>query len=146
MKSSRNCARPEFQETLIIVVSASVMESDREKSLVAGADAFLPKPVNANDLLHILEARLGVTWISTEAAPAEEVPVDPLIAPPAGDLEMLYNLALRGDMRRIQEKADSLAQTDENYKSFAAKLSRLAEDFETKAVLELIKHSMEEHQ
>ncbi|MBN2117046.1 MAG: hypothetical protein JW730_10760 [Anaerolineales bacterium] len=85
-------------------------------------------------------------WIFTDAAQAEAGPAEPLIATPDGELEVLYDLALRGDMRHIQERVILLAQRDEKYRPFAAKVRRLAEGFETKAVLDLVKYAMEEHE
>src|SRR5205085_2493077 len=37
--------RPELRETRIVAASASVLQADREKSRLAGCDAFLPKPI-----------------------------------------------------------------------------------------------------
>jgi two-component system cell cycle response regulator DivK len=43
----------------VIAVTASAMEHDRERILEAGFDAYVPKPVNIRELLHILEDRLS---------------------------------------------------------------------------------------
>jgi signal transduction histidine kinase len=47
----------------IIVVSASASKADREASLQAGADAFLPKPVDFQMLLHEVQRLLRLDWV-----------------------------------------------------------------------------------
>ncbi len=43
----------------IIAVTAQAMKGDREKCLAAGADGYLPKPVNVDDLLELLNEHLN---------------------------------------------------------------------------------------
>ena len=46
----------------IIAVSAAAGRTDREESLAVGADAFLPKPVNLQELLATIGAKLALQW------------------------------------------------------------------------------------
>jgi PAS domain S-box-containing protein len=46
----------------IIVLSASILESDRAKAFAAGCDAFLSKPLRANDLYDAIAQSLGVQY------------------------------------------------------------------------------------
>src|SRR5207248_441651 len=46
----------------IITVSASALGRDEESSLAAGADAFLPKPVNEHRLLEAIGGLLRIDW------------------------------------------------------------------------------------
>ena len=39
----------------IIAVTAQAMQGDREKCLQAGAEAYIPKPINIDDLLAVLQ-------------------------------------------------------------------------------------------
>lgn len=48
----------------VIVVSASVREQDRARALGAGADAFVPKPIDFPHLLEVLSR-----WVTVETPP-----------------------------------------------------------------------------
>jgi len=54
--------QPAFTRVPIIAVSASASRADRERSLAAGVDAFLHKPIDFNDLLNNIAGLLKLTW------------------------------------------------------------------------------------
>jgi len=54
---------PNLEDVKIIVSSASVFESDQNRSLAVGGDDFLSKPIQADELLRQLERHLGLVWI-----------------------------------------------------------------------------------
>ena len=58
-----------LQDVVIIAVSASAFAQDKQDSLTAGCDAFLPKPVDRTQLLTLLEHHLPLEWVydTTEA-------------------------------------------------------------------------------
>jgi len=56
-------ALPECMNTPVIAISASTFEEDVFRSLAAGADAFLSKPLRIEKLISEIGGRLGVTWI-----------------------------------------------------------------------------------
>ena len=128
-----------FREVPILALSASVSASDSEQSLVAGMNAFLPKPVDADKLLEQMARLLRLEW--TYGATKAEAPSEtgPIIVPPTDEMEVLYRLALLGNMRDIMAQADRLARLDERYRPFANQLSSLAQDYQSKAVLRLVK-------
>jgi CheY-like chemotaxis protein len=49
------------------MVSASASDSDPKLALAAGANSFLPKPVDENKLLEEIERLLKIEWIETKA-------------------------------------------------------------------------------
>ena len=134
---------PAFKDVPIITVSASVSGSDSEKSLQAGANAFLPKPIDADKLLDQISTLLHLEW--SYAPSAAGLPSEPeagaIVAPPAEEMEVLHHLALMGNMREIVKRAENLAQLDERYRPFASQLGSLANAYQSQAVRRLV----EEH-
>lgn len=61
-------AVPAIQSCLIIAVSADVFQGNREKSLAAGCDLFLPKPIDVRELVAILSERLAIQWQMSEGS------------------------------------------------------------------------------
>jgi signal transduction histidine kinase/ActR/RegA family two-component response regulator len=55
----------EFGDTPIIASSAFVFNYDRQQSQDAGCNDFLPKPVQASELLEILQRYLSLEWIES---------------------------------------------------------------------------------
>ena len=53
---------PQLQDVIIIVSSASVFEIDQKKSISAGGNTFLPKPVQFSELLNLLQEYLHLEW------------------------------------------------------------------------------------
>ncbi len=137
--------QPAFEGVFIIAVSASVLEADAEKSRVAGCDAFLPKPVNMDKLLDLLETRLKLTWVYAE--PKEPAAgAAPLLPPPPETLTALYELARQGEILEIQQQALRLEEMDAAYIPFARKLQALAKGFEIEQIKAFVKQFLEEKQ
>jgi signal transduction histidine kinase/ActR/RegA family two-component response regulator len=61
-------ATPSLSATPIVAVSASAMAADSQRCLEAGADAFLPKPIDVPALLNEVRRLLGLEWSDVEAA------------------------------------------------------------------------------
>jgi len=134
---------PEFKDTPIIANSASVFEADQEKSLIAGCNAFLPKPVEEGKLSKLLVEHLKLQWIYKEigletSEESQKAKSAPMIPPSPQELEALYKLAKMGNMRRIKEQATQLEALDQKYQPFANKLQELAKGFKRKQILALI--------
>lgn len=55
-------ANPRLQHLPVIATSASVFNEDREKSMQAGCDDFLAKPIKPKVLFLMLERYLNITW------------------------------------------------------------------------------------
>jgi predicted ATPase/signal transduction histidine kinase/CheY-like chemotaxis protein len=141
---------PELEKVVIIAVSASVFEMDQQKSRVAGCDAFLPKPVETEKLFALLETHLDLEWIYEhehvgENPAASQMATAPLIPPPQEQLEVLYELAMLGRIRDIQEQASHLEQINEKYIPFAHKLRDLAKAFEDEQIVALVEEYLVEN-
>ena len=141
-------ADPLLKNIPLIVVSADILDETREKSRLVGSDAFLSKPVLDRELFAVLESHLNLDWVYAEPRPEAQIEKKisgPLLPPPEDELTVLHKLAQIGNMRDIRIRADHIAALDKKYLPFANKLKRLAEDFEEKAILEMVeKYLVEE--
>jgi hypothetical protein len=128
----------------IIVSSASVFNFDRQQSHDAGANDFLPKPVQSDELFDQLQHYLNLTWIyenSTHPSPPSH-DAD-LIIPPAAELQDLYTAARVGDIRGIEQAAHHIQQLDPAYQPFVHNILTLSADFDDRAILNLVKSHLE---
>jgi CheY-like chemotaxis protein len=128
--------RKDFKDLPIIAISANVFEADKQKSLQAGCNAFLPKPIEEQQLFSVLVEYLDLEWVYEEEQVIEK---ETLIPPPTKNLEKLYELAMMGDMRAIKDFA---MQLDGEYAVFAGKLIELANGFEDEVILSLVEEYM----
>ncbi|MGB0387961.1 MAG: ATP-binding protein [Ardenticatenaceae bacterium] len=122
----------------IIAISASVFEMDQKQSLIAGCDAFLPKPLDESKLLHLILTLLQLEWRYEEIEPAtdatDEPLTSPLIAPPAEELETLHQLAFAGRMSALRRRVAKLEQMDSQYTPFADQIRQFARLFDEEKI------------
>ncbi|EGW22821.1 ATP-binding protein [Methylobacter tundripaludum] len=129
---------PALAQVPIIALSASASNADETKCLQAGANAFLPKPVDQDELLAQMAALMQLEWITvprTELTPNPGELAEMLILPPAAEMQELYRLALTGNMRDILQYAERIAGIDPSYQAFATHLRQLANGYQSKAIL-----------
>ncbi|MEH1907863.1 hybrid sensor histidine kinase/response regulator [Nostoc sp.] len=136
---------PDIADVKIIVSSASVFETDQNRSLEAGGDTFLNKPVQVDELLHQLEFNLGLAWIYQQSeseinslAIISDRPSDKLTPPAPDVLQELLTLASKGNFNAILKLADQLEQTDTNLAPFANQLRQLARQFDEDLILNFL--------
>jgi CheY-like chemotaxis protein len=135
---------PGLTDVPIIAMTASPSTRDEKKSLAAGVDAFLPKPVDFGQLLAQIRALLNLEW--TYAAGAHSPPSSlPDIPPavPAPQMDELHRLARTGNMRDIIAWADRMSLIDPQYEPFATHLRGLAKGYQSKAILLLVEQYLE---
>ncbi len=143
---------PQLKGVVIIAVSASVLEGDRNRSLIVGCNAFLIKPINWPKLAMLLQEHLGLEWeyetqveAGTHPSPFGPLPSD-LVPPPPEELAMLLDLAQRGNMRAIQEQADHLEKLGSQYAPLANMLRELAKEFKGREILALVTQYVQDKQ
>jgi signal transduction histidine kinase/DNA-binding NarL/FixJ family response regulator len=136
---------PALAEVPIIAVSASSSGGDESRSLAAGANAFLAKPVDLDALLARIAALLKLNWIyaSLVEAPAAGTTAMQCPAVPSHELETLHRLARQGNMRAIVLWAERMTTLDERYGAFAAELRALAKNYRTKAIVQFVEQHLE---
>ena len=113
--------------------------------MMAGANAFLPKPVDLDQLLALIASLLNLTWtygLMHVVSPEERDEEVPLVAPPQQEMEVLYRLARMGNMQDILRRANYLAELDERYRPFANQLRQSARDYQSKAIFNLVTRYM----
>ncbi|MEH1988722.1 CHASE2 domain-containing protein [Nostoc sp.] len=132
---------PQTRSIPIIVSSASVFESNRQRSLEAGATAFLAKPLQIEELLNRLRSLLGVEWIYAESSPpkGEQIASSEWILPSQEVLQQLYHLAMMGDISAIEGMLRELIEQNNQLAPFAAELSKLTANFQTGKIRKLLK-------
>jgi CheY-like chemotaxis protein len=139
---------PDLADVVVIAVSASAFDSDQERSLSAGCQAFLSKPVDARRLFQVLETHLTLEWLYQERGADDAAhalsPESPCVFPPRDELKRLHDLALRGDVFGIQERAAALAQGDATFQPFAAQLTQLASAYQDEHLLAFLERGLKE--
>jgi PAS domain S-box-containing protein len=136
---------PSLQDATTIVLSASAYEEDKKRSMEAGSDAFIRKPVKADDLFAQLRRLLDLEWIYADSDLRDRVQLEkdahvtmPVTPPSPDELAALSRLVTVGDVRGILQQADVLEQSDDRLKPFAVELRRLARGFQIDKVRELV--------
>ena len=132
---------------VLVVVSASAFEEDRQKSIDAGADDFLPKPFREQHLLDLLQRHLGLEWeYSQDAEEERETSAETqLVPPPAAELSVWMELALAGNVLGLRQRAESLSERDARHSEYCRRLIELARGFKVDEIQAFI-GSLQERQ
>jgi CheY-like chemotaxis protein len=138
-----------LKELKVLASSASISQTDRQMSINAGADDFLAKPINFQELLNALTNHLGIIWnyeelerqaMFTSSALTSSLSLLKVIAPPSADLQILLELAQEGRLQKLSKIAEQIEQKDECYQPFIQQVLQLAKQFETEKIEQLIQH------
>lgn len=108
--------------------------------------AYLTQPVKLDMLLDQLDHLLRLRWIF---APAGD-PIRPVTAgqtnhqanytgPPPATADLLFELTLKGDVKRIKEQIAELAALDEVYRPFVTELGDLLRNYQINQIRELLR-------
>ena len=130
----------------IIATSANVYEEDQRKSRDIGGNAFLPKPVEADRLLELLQQVLPVEWEYQESAAetAERDDTTPLIVPSQEHLNMLLECVEDGDVHALLKQLEQLEQEDVTYTAFVRQVKELATSFKMNKISALLERYLED--
>lgn len=141
---------PQLQNIVAIVSSASVFDADRYQSLEAGANAFIAKPIQLEQLLNSLQKYLQLEWVYEDkkqlspssalnsSAVEQNQNAKSLIFPPDETLNELYDFAKGGFIDDLIESVEQLAKLNSQYEEFTREIQQLAESFQLKKIRELI--------
>lgn len=152
---------PDFEYLKVIVLSASVFEDDKQQSLDAGANDFLPKPIQVPDLLDSLQKHLDLKWIYEEDSLDAFAPQvskvsglknncifdeQKIIPPPTEELILLQELALKGRIKNIQKQLEQIEQMDEKFIPFVQHVNQLTQSFQIEKIKIFIEHHLKSSQ
>ena len=140
----------DLSNTRIIGASATATDNAHKEAFVAICDDFVLKPIRIDLLLEKIRMQLGIEWKTeineisgTESIPRSGEPDDTFVLPAAEEIEELHELALMGDMLKIEAWAAELELKDARFRNFAEKLRELAGGFKTRALLALVEQYRE---
>ena len=124
---------PQSQKSVLIAISASAFEADRQHSLELGCNAFVAKPIKFDVLLECLRVHLNLTWLYeqkpttvTQEFSSSDLATVELTPEQANEL---LELTKQGDIMEICNFAEQLEQNDETLAAFARYLHELATQF-----------------
>ena len=140
-------ALPAGADVPIVALSASASQADVDKTLHAGANAFLSKPIEFARLQAEMSSLLGLTWIYAPEHEERELNLDRLSelnlrVPRAADMRRLHLLARMGDMRGVRTWAERVVAEDRGYTAFASVLHALARAYQSKALLAFVERHL----
>jgi signal transduction histidine kinase/DNA-binding NarL/FixJ family response regulator len=136
----------QFKKVAVIASSASVFAADQYKSIDAGANIFLPKPIEAEALLELLRKLLQLQWIfdgkadtikKIDAGSIEHP--DEMIFPNNEILQQLLELVEDGDIQILLESVQQLSASDEQLSAFTQHIIQLGSNFQLKRLETFIK-------
>jgi CheY-like chemotaxis protein len=133
---ARMAARPETVRSVVVALSASAFNGNRDHFLACGCDEFTGKPFRAEELFAILERRAGLRFTRAGAVPTADAPLSldevaaRLASCPAAWRADLRSAVALGDFERI---TDLLAQLGETDAALHAALAQSAYNYDLEA-------------
>ncbi len=128
-----------FKQLKAIVSSASVTQMDRQKSINAGGNDFLAKPILVEEFLTLLAKHLQLTWkyAETESSSqftASDRQATALIPPPTAALQVLLELAQDGMLKKLAATAEQIGEQNDRYQPFIDRVLQFAKQFQVEQI------------
>jgi PAS domain S-box-containing protein len=146
---------PKLKDAVILALSASVYETTKQESILAGCDNFLTKPIQTNELLELLRLHLRLEWIyedgsetkkrkpQTRKTSPEMANADSTMVSPASESVLaLLRLVAMGDIEAILEETANLEHSDPTLVPFVDHLRQLTKGFQLKQIRDFLKQHL----
>ncbi len=133
---------PEIAQTVVVGASASVFRDDQWKSIEAGMNEFLSKPIMMDELVEVLSKTVHPNWIYLDghAESAEEeltnetqVAKPDMTRPDQAALDQMREWLEIGDLDRIERQAEQMRSAGEHV-WFAEKLIELVHAYQEERI------------
>ncbi|MEG3920919.1 PAS domain S-box protein [Microcoleus sp. T3_A4] len=134
--------RPNNQETVIIALTASAFEEERESVLMAGCNDFISKPFQKKKLFDKLATYLGVQYIyealgqTPQKLLVESVSVEDISVMPPEWLEQMYQAAYYLDTEVMNEL---IVEIPESKAGLSQALTDYIHNFNSDRIMDLIR-------
>ncbi len=136
---------PQFKDTPIIAMSASILDFEAQKSINSGCNDFLPKPVNLEELLKKLADFLKLQWnyipIKSNENSTFISEETEMIYPPNKELIVMREGLEIGNFEQVEQEAIRIKKLDYRYNFWANKILELAQNFDEEEIAKLLEKS-----
>ncbi len=132
----------ELRHTIIVVVSASVFEQNREEAVAAGGNDFLAKPVQFDTLLNCLQRHLHIEWQYDAVVPPPSA-LTVIQFPSQKELEQLRAAASSGDLTGIETLLAALKHQNISFMPFIEQIEQFLQHFEFEQILQFLSPGLE---
>ncbi|MBK1986228.1 response regulator [Sphaerospermopsis aphanizomenoides BCCUSP55] len=145
-----------FKTIPVIVSSASVADRDQQKSLEAGGDDFLSKPVESDELFKLLQKHLEITWIyegtDNNLNYKSFLPENnehknhgvSMVIPEQDDLMQMLQLIQEGRLQKLTELVHIIQKKDQKYNCFINYILELIQKFQVETIESFLLESIME--
>lgn len=118
----------------IVAATAHSGEAMNERALAAGFCEVVNKPIEMDDLLASIKKQAEIEWIYGVIKPTPEAErkgqaIELIQAPPQKDLQEFLDLAKRGYVKSLEERAERLIKETPDFSPFAHRVESMARDF-----------------
>jgi len=137
-----------LQSTIIIALTASAFEEDRQHVLAAGCDDFVRKPLQEADIFDAMSKHLGVQYVYAERQESKvesrKLKVEEMLTPEALVTlppELLANIehaVLQGDVEVVNEVIGAIRPS---HPAVADALASLADNFAYGEILRMVQEA-----
>ncbi len=138
----------EIKDISIIALTASAMKSD-EKTINEICNGYLVKPISKKNLIYELTKFLAHNIIDNEeneeVVQESEENEEFLVIPEKEDIDILYDLAMSGNLNEVIKKADNISSSNSDYNEFTKKIKDLAQSFKDEELLTFVEKYWSHH-